>query len=120
VACAAGCIGFRTDGSELSLTGAESSSRSVTATVERPTVSQSEEALEAARVAVVSLLAVITDEQLKAVETALEALAPTFAPAQAALKEMRIAHGNRQPLRDQDQEMRHAIESQLATLGKPR
>ena len=85
-----------------------------------PTVDQQHRELEAARVAIVSLLAVMTDEQLKSVETALEALAPMHDAARAELEKMRIAVRHPQPPGGQDQDMRQAIEAHLAMLDKTR
>ena len=47
--------------------------------------------LDATRLAVVSLLAVMTDEQCRAVETALMAVAPMSEISRAALEELRTA-----------------------------
>lgn len=76
--------------------------------------------LEAARLAIVSLLAVVTDEQLRSVETAFEALIPIYDRARAALEEIRVARGRRRPTGGQDKETRNVIEAHLATLDKPR
>jgi hypothetical protein len=84
------------------------------------TVDQRHRELEAARVAIVSLLAVMTDEQLRSVETALEALAPMYDAARAELEKMQIAVRHRQPPGGQDQDMRQAIEAHLAMLDKTR
>ena len=84
------------------------------------TVDQQQRELEAARVAIVSLLAVVNDQQLKAVETALEALAPMYDAARAELEEMRIAVRQRRPSSGQDQDIRQAIEAHLAMLDKAR
>lgn len=70
--------------------------------------------LEAARLAIVSLLAVITDEQLRSVETALAALAPMSEPARAALAELRSSLDRRRLRRGQEPEIRRAIAAQLA------
>jgi hypothetical protein len=76
--------------------------------------------LEAARVAIVALLAVVTDEELRSVETALEALAPMYDAARTALDEIRMA-GRHQRLTDgQDRDTCEAIEAHLAKLEKPR
>jgi signal transduction histidine kinase len=83
-------------------------------------VDQQHPELEAARVAIVSLLAVMTDEQLRSVETALEALEPMYDAARAALDEMRITGHHRRPTGGQDQDMRQAIEAHLARLDKAR
>ena len=80
------------------------------------TVDQEDRELEAARVAIVSLLAVVTDEELRSVETALEALAPMYDAARAALLEMRIAGRHRRPAGGQEQDTREAIEAHLAML----
>ena len=80
------------------------------------TVGQQDRELDAARVAIVSLLAVTTDAQLRSVETALEALEPMYDGARAALDEMRIAGRHRRPTGGQDQDMRQAIEAHLARL----
>ena len=47
--------------------------------------------LEAARLALVSLIAVAADEQLRSVEATLEALAPSSETTRAALDELRIS-----------------------------
>ena len=84
------------------------------------TVGQQHRELEAARVAIVSLLAVMTDEQLRAVDTALAALAPMYDAARAELEDMRIAFRRRRPAGGQDQDIRQAIEAHLAMLDKAR
>ena len=83
-------------------------------------VDQQQRELEAARVAIVSLLAVMTDEQLRAVETALAALAPMYDAARAELEDMQIAVRRRRPAGGQDQDIRQAIEAHLAMLDKAR
>jgi hypothetical protein len=84
------------------------------------TVGQQHRQLEAARVAIVSLLAVTTDEQQRSVEIALEALEPMYDSARAALEEVRIAARHRRPTGGQDRDMRQAIEAHLARLDKAR
>ena len=84
------------------------------------TVGQQHRELEAARVAIVSLLAVTTDEQLRSVKTALEALEPMYDAARAELEDMRIAFRRRRPAGGQDQDIRQAIEAHLAMLDKAR
>ena len=84
------------------------------------TVGQQHRELEAARVAIVSLLAVTTDEQLRSVKTALEALEPMYDAARGALEEIRIAGRHRRPTGGQDRDMRQAIEAHLARLDKAR
>lgn len=83
-------------------------------------VDQQQRELEAARVAIVSLLAVITDEQLRSVEIALEALAPMYDAARAELEHMRVALRRRRPAGGQDEDIRQAIEAHLAMLDKAR
>lgn len=70
--------------------------------------------LEAARVAIVSLLAVITDEQFRSAETALKVLGTMSETASAALERLRCARDERPP---EDAEVRCTIE---ARLGLPR
>jgi len=84
------------------------------------TVGQQHRELEAARVAIVSLLAVTTDEQIRAVETALKGLEPMYERARGALDEMRIAGRHRRPTGGQGQDMRQAIEAHLARLDRSR
>jgi hypothetical protein len=83
-------------------------------------VDQLNRELEGARVAIVSLLAVVTDEELRSVETALEAVAPMYDAARAALDEMRIAGRHQRRTDGQDRDTREAIEAHLAKLEKPR
>jgi hypothetical protein len=73
-----------------------------------------QEELDAARVAIVSLLAVITDDQFSSVETALEALGAMSDTVSDALDELRLFRGHQRPIRGEDQEMRRAIEARLA------
>jgi hypothetical protein len=87
---------------------------------ETKTVGQQDRELDAARVAIVSLLAVTTDEALRSVETALKALAPMYDAAQAALEEMQIARRHRRPTDGQDQDTSEAIEAYLARVDKAR
>jgi hypothetical protein len=79
-------------------------------------VDQLQEQLEAARLAIVSLLAVMTDEQFQAVEAALEAIAAMSDTAPAALEELRVVRRHQQPTRKQDQpaQARAAIERHLS------
>jgi hypothetical protein len=70
--------------------------------------------LEGARVSIVALLAVLTDEQLKAVETALTALAPISDRARAALGELRLARDSQAAGRGAFHDVRRAIEARLA------
>jgi hypothetical protein len=84
------------------------------------TVDQQHRELQGARVAIVSLLTVMTDEQLRSAETALEALAPMYDAARAALEEMRIAGRHRRPTGGQDQDARQAVKAHLAMLDKAR
>ena len=83
-------------------------------------VDQQQRELEAARVAIVSLLAVMTDEQLSSVETALAALAPMYDAARAELEDMRVALRRRRPADGQDEDIRQAIEAHLAMLDQAR
>jgi hypothetical protein len=87
--------------------------------VETPAVDQLREELEAARLAIASLLAVITDEQFSAVETALEALVPISDPARAALEELRSSRDYRRTTRGKGHELRAAIESRLEKPDEP-
>lgn len=66
--------------------------------------------LEAARVAIVSLLAVITDEQFRSVETALKALGAMSETASAALERLRHARDQQPP---EEAEVRLTIEARL-------
>ncbi|MGZ6638344.1 MAG: hypothetical protein ACXVII_36460 [Solirubrobacteraceae bacterium] len=63
--------------------------------VEQPAVdiphAQLRRDLDAARLAIVSLLAVVTDEQFRGVETALMSVASMSEPPRAALEELRAA-----------------------------
>jgi hypothetical protein len=77
-------------------------------------VDELETELEAARLAIVSLLAVMNDEQIESVKTALEALAPMSDAAQAALAELRSSRDYRRSRSGQEHEMRRAIAAQLA------
>jgi hypothetical protein len=88
--------------------------------VETPAVDQLREELEAARLAIVSLLTVITDEQFGAVETALEALVSISDPARPALEELRSSRDHRRSTRGKGHEMRAAIESRLERPDEPR
>jgi hypothetical protein len=83
-------------------------------------VDQLQEELDAARLAIVSLLAVMTDEQFQAVETALEALAPMSETAPVALEELRVlrGHGRRPLRRDQPVETSEATEPHLTAQKK--
>jgi hypothetical protein len=72
--------------------------------------------LEAARLAIVSLLAVMTDEQWSSVETALEALQTMSDTAPAALDELRRARSRRGTSAGGDQMLR-APEARLRLRG---
>jgi hypothetical protein len=67
--------------------------------------------LEVGRVAIVSLLAVITDEQFRAVETALEALGPMSETASAALNQLRLARRHQPPFDRKGSEVRRAVDA---------
>jgi hypothetical protein len=82
----------------------------------KPTPDQVNRELEVARLAIVSLIAVMTAEQLRSVETGLEALAPMHDRGRAALEEIRAARQGRRPEDGPDEETRDAIEAHLATL----
>jgi hypothetical protein len=84
------------------------------ATAEPPAVDQVQGELEAARVAIVSLLAVMSDEQFSSIETALEALATMSDTVSAALEQLRLARGQQRSMDGQDQAMRRAIDARLA------
>jgi hypothetical protein len=58
--------------------------------------------LDASRLAVVSLLAVITDEQFMAVETALMSVAQGSETSRAALEELRTARSRQRLAREED------------------
>ena len=58
--------------------------------------------LDAARLAVVSLLAVMTDEQFRGVETALLSVAAMSETSRAALEELRTAGGRKRLIREED------------------
>ena len=90
--------------------------------VERLAVDQSELELEVTDMAIVALLAVVTEEQFRAVETALEALVGTSDGARAALEKLqklREAHGPRRPVRREEQVGQQSIETHLAMRGRP-
>jgi hypothetical protein len=84
------------------------------ATAEPPAVDQVQGELDAARVAIVSLLAVMSDEQFSSIETALEALATMSDTVSAALEQLRLARGQQRSMDGQDQAMRRAIDARLA------
>jgi hypothetical protein len=84
------------------------------ATAEPPAVDQVQGELDAARVAIVSLLAVMSDEQFSSIETALEALATMSDTVSAALEQLRLARGQQRSMDGQDQAMRRAIDGRLA------
>jgi hypothetical protein len=92
------------------------------ATSEEPAVDQVQEQLEAARLAIVSLLAVMTDEQLEAVETAMKALAPISDTASRASEELQVLRGRRLPAagKDEPAEAVEAIEQRLTKQEKSR
>lgn len=90
------------------------------ATSEISVVDELDTGLEGARLAVVSLLAVITEEQLRSVETALEALGPMSDAARLALVEIRSQRHHRRVSGGQDEETREAIEAHLATRDEAR
>jgi DNA-binding transcriptional regulator/RsmH inhibitor MraZ len=77
-------------------------------------VDQVREELEAARVAIVSLLAVISDEQFRSVETALEALATMSDTVSPALEQLRLARAQQCGTDGREQAVRLAIEARLA------
>jgi hypothetical protein len=89
------------------------------ATVEKPAVDQPQGQLEATRLAIASLLAVITDEQFTAVEAALEAVEAMSDMAAGALKELRLVHSRRDAVREQDQMLR-ALDARLTMRDKHR
>jgi hypothetical protein len=92
--------------------------RDVAVTVETPAVDQLQE-LEAARLATVSLLAVVSDEQFEAVEAALKALARMSDAAPAALEELYALRGSqRKEGKGQPEEAPKAIEAYLAMQHK--
>ena len=74
--------------------------------IERLTVESTHEQLQreldAARLAVVSLLAVMTDEQFRGVETALLSVAAMSETSRAALEELRTARGRKRLIREED------------------
>jgi len=82
-------------------------------------VDQLQGELEAARLAIVSLLAVMTDEQLTSVETALEAVEAMSDTAAAALDELRLARRRRDPAGGGD-EMLRALDARLARRDQRR
>lgn len=67
--------------------------------------------LEVGRVAILSLLAVITDEQFRAVETALEALGAMSETASAALNQLRLARRQQPPFDRKGSEVRRAFDA---------
>jgi hypothetical protein len=69
--------------------------------------------LEGARLAIVSLLAVVTDEQFRSVDTALEALAAMSDAIPAALEELHVARAQRPPASGRELATRRAIEARL-------
>ena len=75
--------------------------------------------LEATRLAIVSLLAVMTDEQVTSVETALEAVDAMSDTAAAALDELRRARSPQDAVRGGDQIL-SALEAHLATRDQRR
>jgi hypothetical protein len=81
-------------------------------------VSQLQGELEAARLAIVSLLAVMTDEQFRAVATALEAVEGMSDTAAAALDELRLARSRRKDARGD--QMLTSLETLLATRDQQR
>jgi hypothetical protein len=87
--------------------------------VEKSAVDQLQGELEAARLAIVSLLAVMTDEQLTSVETALEAVEAMSDTAAAALDELRLARRRRDPAGGGD-EMLRALDARLARRDQRR
>lgn len=91
----------------------------MTAPVERSAVDQPQQ-LEATRLAIVALLAVVTDERFQAVEAALEALSEMSEPARAALEELRALRGHQSATRgvDEPAEPRRAIERHLTMRDK--
>lgn len=95
------------------------SGRGVVATVETTAVDHAPRELEAARVAIASLLAVMTDEQVRSVETALSAIGPMSDMAPAALDELRSAQSRRRTAAGED-EMLRALEVRLATREQHR
>jgi hypothetical protein len=82
-------------------------------------VDQLQGELEAARLAIVSLLAVMTDEQFTSVETALDALEAMSDTAAAALDELRLARSRRDPAGGGD-EMLRALDAHLAMRDQRR
>ena len=87
--------------------------------MEKSAVDQLQGELEAARLAIVSLLAVMTDEQLTSVETALEAVEAMSDTAAAALDELRLARRRRDPAGGGD-EMLRALDARLARRDQRR
>src|ERR1700740_1059834 len=67
--------------------------RNAPAIVEAVSVDERERELDAARLALVALLAVITEEQLGSVKTALQTISGLSATSQAALGELSRARG---------------------------
>jgi hypothetical protein len=95
--------------------------RAAAATIQTPAVDQSSKGeLEGARVSIVALLAVVNDEQLKAVETALEALAPISDRARAAREELRLARDFGGSTFGQPHDVRRTIEARLAIPDRRR
>jgi hypothetical protein len=88
--------------------------------MEEPTLDQVQRELEAARLAIVSLLAVITNQQVGSVETALEALAPMYDAARPALEEIRSQRRRRRATDGRDHKTREAIEAHLTTREETR
>jgi hypothetical protein len=82
--------------------------------VERSTVDHEQGELESARLAIIALLAVITDEQFRSVEIALEALGSMSETVAAALEELRLARRPRRSGWGGDHATRRAIEARLA------
>ena len=82
-------------------------------------VDELKEELEVANLAIVALLAVVTEEQFGAVETALEALLGMFDAAGAALEKLREAHDPKRPVRGEEQVWRQSVETHLAMRERP-
>ncbi|HWD73991.1 MAG TPA: hypothetical protein VG371_02550 [Solirubrobacteraceae bacterium] len=79
-----------------------------------------ERELDAARLALVALLAVITEEQLGSVKTALQAISGLSATSEAALGELSRARGRQWLAREEDVKTRQELEAALAALAEPR